>query len=221
MRTPSPITILGISGATELPALDQFRDILLTLEAQRYPNGYPDKATGESARSDMVGELLRVIAVVTFHNTAVNLIRAYQTAERKVHAAKYAAGDAYNDLTARTTTAWHAAHHRYIVAIHNAEAAFAELAEATSPLVTHYTNGWPGQVASFYDQLVVEDQRLDRAALDQIAQHRDVEHELTLFREQHRGHLNLLAYTIAGGVPAGYETDPIPTTDSETARSNW
>lgn len=220
MRTPSPITIHGISGATELPALDQFRDVLLTLEAQRYPNGYPDKATGESARSNMIGELFHVIAVVTFHNTAVNLIRAHQAAERKVHAATYAADDAYDDLTGRNTTAWHAAHHRYIVAIHNAEAAFAELAEATSPLVTHYTKAWPGQVASFYDQLVTEDQRLDRAALDQIAA-RDAGHELTLFREQHRANLHLLSFTITGGYPQGYEPTPTPTVETEDVRSNW
>jgi hypothetical protein len=220
MRTPSPIAIHGISGAEERPALDQFRDIMLALEVQRYPNGYPDKATRESARGDLLGELFHAIAVVTFHNTAVNLIRAYQAAERKVHAATYTAAAAYDDLTGRNTTAWHAAHHRYIVAIHNAEAAFAELAEATSPLVTHYTNGWPGVVASFYDQLVTEDQRLDRTALDQIAA-RDTGHELTLFREQHRANLHLLSFTITGGYPDAYEPTPTPTVETETVRSNW
>jgi hypothetical protein len=209
MRTPTPITILGLSGTTE-GGFDRFREALLDLERKRYPDGYTDKESRAEARSQMIGELFHAVAVLNYHNGAVALIRAYQAAERKVHAAKYAAQEGYSDLNARTTIAWHAAHHRYIAAIHDAEAAYAELAEATARLVAHHKNGWSGEAASFYNQLVTAEQRLDVAGLDQIAE-RDTEHELTLFREQHRENLHLLSYTITGGVPAGYEPDPIPT----------
>lgn len=210
MRIPSPVTLHGFTGADKELSIDAFREKLFALEKERHPAGYPNEEVQTHARGWMFDEIVSAHSVAEYHNGILKLIAAYQAAERKVHAAKHAAGAAYEELTERTTTAWHAAHHRYIVAIHNAEPAFAELAEAATHLVEFHTGKWRGVVASFYNQHVPAERRLDVAALDQIAE-RDTDHELALFREQHRANLHLLSYTISGGVPAGYEPDPVPT----------
>lgn len=226
MRVPETITIQGYTGADgELGSMDDLRGKLFALEQERHPDGYPDEATQTHARVRLFDELVSAWYVTEYHNGTAPLIRDYLTAVRKAYTAGHAADEAYDELGKRTTTAWHAAHHRYIVALDVAEAAYAELAQAVTHLAKFHADHWHGLVSSFYNQHVPAGQRIDLAELTVVVEHRDPEHELTLFRERHRDYVRLLNYTLTGGYPTGYELDPTPTAATEQAddntRSGW
>lgn len=221
MQTPQPINLLALAGLGENLNLNHVKIRIREMEAERWPNGFPDEETQAAARSSLVAEIFHAIAVVEYHNGIIGLITAFNAAERKAHSAKFLANAAYDDLTARTTTAWHAAHHRYILAIHATESALAEFAQAFNQLATYHAKKFAGTAGSFYEQLVPADKRVDVAALNTLAERRDAGHEIDLFREQHRTNLHLLSFTITGAYPDGYEPAPTPTAATEDARSNW
>jgi len=226
MRVPETITTYGYTGAKgELGSMDDLRGKLFALEQERHPDGYPDEETQTHGRARLFDEIVSAWYVAQFHNGIAPLIRDYLAAIRKAYTAGRAADEAYDELGKRTTTAWHAAHHRYIIALDAAEAAYAELAQAVTRLSKFHADNWRGIVSSFYNRHVPAGQRIDLAELTLVVEHRNPEHELTLFRERHRPYLRLLNYTLTGGYPAGYEPDPTPTAATEQAdetnRSDW
>jgi hypothetical protein len=205
--TPNPITILGYDGNTATNE-ELWARIGADLDRQ-FPNG-TDDATWKKAGVVSLERHLAASAIATYHNHMIVLIAAYQRAATISRVAVGVVNDAYDDLTNRRTTAWHAAHHRYIVAVTAAQAAFAARSEAAAPLTEYQTRERRDLVARFYDQLVPAGDRLTMPDLTDL----DLDHNL--FTETNRERLHLLSHTITGTVPAGFESEQTPTAvDSE------
>lgn len=203
---PSPrlITIDGYTGNTE-PTGDQiFGRVRRELTAQ-YPDG-ADEDTYARAGVALLHRYLTAHMVAQYHNQLTQLTITYQLAQQAARRAVMAVDDAYTDLSRRTTTAWHAAHHRYVIAVTEAQAAYAAQLEAAAPLTEHITRGFTGETAARYTTLVPADHQLTNRRPDLG----EVLTAQAQFIEQNRVRLQLLAHTITGQPPAGLEPEHTP-----------
>src|ERR1700755_1624825 len=119
MRIPETIIIQGYTGADskEIGTIDDIRAKLIALEKERHPSGYPSEEVQDQTRVHLFDDVVSAWHVAAYHNGMIPLLRSYCTAVRKTIMAARDADEAYVELSKRTTTAWHAAHHRYIVAL--------------------------------------------------------------------------------------------------------
>jgi len=166
------------------------------------------------ACADLFTEILAGAKVASFHNKLAPLLATYRSAARAARAAVFAADQAYDERANRTTTAWHAAHHRYILAVTAAQDALAAQHEAAEPARKH-AKQFPSLAREFYDKLVPAGQRLTIPNLDELAT------QLTQFRETHQQRITLLAHTLNGTYPPGFAPDPIPAPQPEPAQDTY
>lgn len=207
--TPQPITILGYTGGKAHGPGDQIADNARA-ELHRQHHG----ATADELRKawpDIFQRHIFAAVCAEYHNGILPLWLAHAAAAaRRAAAALVASEEAYQDLSRRTTTAWHAAHHRYIIAITEAHAALEDHLAAHAALFAYHERNAAGIVNNFYNQLVNPDQQIKMPA--DTGECIKVQDD---FQRTTTARLAVLNYTLNGGYPPGFE--PVTETATETA----
>lgn len=214
-RPPAPISINGFDGTRE-PTNGEIHAAVAKALTARFSKDQldtyfqePEWRNRDPQMSDVVTDIhFGIVAshlVAEYHNALALLVHNYRLTAGAARAALAQVTNTYVDLARTTTTAWHAAHHRYMIAVTDAQAALAEKTQAGNILTTYHRGpNWRGLVAGFYDRLIPADQRITVPDLTGAAA------ELPEFMETNRRRIQLLSYTLTGAFPAGFEPEEIP-----------
>lgn len=140
------------------------------------------------------------LGAAKYHNRIAGPAERFTGLRRTATARIREADDAYAELEKRTTTAWHAAHHRMVLASTAARNALADLIETANEVHTASAAGLRYITREVYEELVpAEDRVIDLPDLDALRA------ELDEFVETIRERFAITAVTLAGTCPAGFE----------------
>lgn len=141
-----------------------------------------------------------------YHNAIAGPAQKYAALRRTIAPLIRAADEAWCDLDKRTTTAWHAAHHRYVLAATAARGQLAALIEAANELHAVGNTQFKYVTREVYEQMVPAEDRAPVEMPDLV----ELRAELDGFVETNRGRFTLAAHTLAGTIPAGFEAPAEP-----------
>lgn len=192
---------LTIDGYTTVVTDREFLTRVRTEIAERFPDGPTDEQWRKFA-TPLLERYVSAMHVAQYHNGLVPLAVEQAKLDADVRRLLIDTDHAYQDLSNRTTTAWHAAHHRYVVLIEQTrQALVAQLAGATAMHDYHEKN-WSG-VTTNYDRFVDAADRIPTPVIDPLV--------ATSFMERTTARLTLLSHTLAGTLPEAFApaADPI------------
>ena len=204
------ITINGYTGAET----DDDRAKLYNNKIREVREAYAgDREAGTTAMMQWLETLHASIGAAAYHNSIAIPLQRF-TAQRRVVSARIRESDeAYAELEKRTTTAWHAAHHRFVLAACEARARLVELVEIAGEL--HAAAGAEPEYVTRgkYEQMVPAEDR--QVELPDLAA---VRAELDEFVETSRERFATTRATLAGEPPTGFEAPtPVPAEEREPA----
>ena len=149
-----------------------------------------------------------------YHNAIAKPAARYVTLRRAATVRTGEATNTYAELADRHRTAWHAAHHRFVLASIAARTVLAELVEVANEL--HSASAADMSVSrEMYEQMVAaEDRAVELPDLSALRA------ELDAFVETSRERFAVTAATTAGTVPAGFEPAPQPALQGDERQPN-
>ena len=196
---------LKIDGYTGLESDEEIHAKLVALLCDRDP-------------SDPVGKFTdfhyQRYGTARLHNTIAPMVYVYARTVQLAAGKKREADGEFADLGARTTTAWHACHHRFHLATVEARDLLAKLVElateirATLPRVNTMTT------PKLYEQLVPASHRIN---LDLLPDPDKAKSDLAEFVELSTTRFAVARVTLTGAVPAGFEPYPPASDETPTA----
>lgn len=146
-----------------------------------------------------------------YHNAIAGPAEKYTALRRTIAPMIRATDDTWAELDKRTTTAWHAAHHRYVLAATTARDQLAALVEAANEVHAAGTTDFKYVTRAVYERMVAPE---DRQPVE-IPDLNEVRAELDGFVETNRDRFRLAGYTLAGAIPAGFEAPAAPAVAEE------
>lgn len=205
------ITVHGYTGAETDDDMVVLYDDKIA-EVRRTHAGDPEAGTTEFMT--WLDTLYASIGTAAYHNSIAVPLQRYTALRRVVSALIRESDEAYTELEKRTTTAWHAAHHRFVLASCEARARLVELVEAANEV--HVAAGAELKYVTRgkYEQMVpAEDRQFDLPDLDAVRA------ELDEFVETRRERFAITAATLVGTTPAGFEApEPVSAPDVDRQR---
>lgn len=190
-------------------------------DAQRMPGNTEEE---RRVAGRVFGEQLELhhlsYGAARFHNTLAPLTAGYRNAHRAANHRCREANEAYADLAKSTTTAWHAAHHRFTTATIAARDALAEMVRLAEELHDTAAKVRQHGLTRDYDKMVPADQRvvlpeLDAARLDFAG-----------FVETSTERFAITRATITGDYPTGFAPAEVPAqragdSQDDESRPEW
>jgi hypothetical protein len=213
MRIPTTITMLDYTGGSDDETSSRNLMDRVGGEARKLIPAGKTLTDGEWGRlaGPVFEKHLTAYGVTRYHNRLVPVAGAYITAARTATAAVNDANTAYDELSGRYVTNWHAAHHRYVLAATAALDALRTQLDTGRELADRAGNPPRG-----YDEAVPAENRIPTPDVAEL------EATLATYTLVNTDRFALLAATAGGSYPPGFEPQPDPTAEpAEAETDRW